>query len=186
MIGDVYQFICYCLIPLDPCPPIKFLILSFTREFILYSIKQSRRRFVCLSVRLSETFKISVTAKPIEFYSSENIPTGVVVVLGYFLRGWDPPLNFFFVFLQIKTNDFIQEGDFCIPLGAKPLKARCEAFNPLIQYLNLYGYIIYVRPVLTILREALFAGFMLFHRQIEYLIFIFFSQVFGCFLCLYF
>ena len=39
--------------------------------------------FVCLSVCLSP--KISVTTEPIGFYSSGNIPTGPVVVLGYFL-----------------------------------------------------------------------------------------------------
>ena len=44
---------------------------------------------VRLSVRLS--LKISVTTEPIGFYSSGNIPTGPVVVLGYFLGGWDTP-----------------------------------------------------------------------------------------------
>ena len=41
------------------------------------------------SVRLS--LKISVTTEPIGFYSSGNIPNGPVVVLGYFLWGWDTP-----------------------------------------------------------------------------------------------
>ena len=44
---------------------------------------------VCLYVRPS--LKISVTTEPIGFYSSENIPTGTVVVLGYFLGGLDTP-----------------------------------------------------------------------------------------------
>ena len=37
------------------------------------------------------SLKISVTTKSIGFYSSGNISTGPVVVLGYFLRGWDTP-----------------------------------------------------------------------------------------------
>ena len=41
-----------------------------------------------MSVRLS--IKILVTTEPIGFYSSGNIPAAPVVVLGYFLRGWDP------------------------------------------------------------------------------------------------
>ena len=65
------------------------------------------RLSVCLSVRLS--LKISVTTEPIEFYSSGNIPTGPVVVLGYFLVGWNTPnppknkkipLPFFFNYLK--------------------------------------------------------------------------------------
>ena len=46
-----------------------------------------------MSVRPSvcPSLKISVTTKPIGFYSSGNIPTGAVVVLGYFLGGWDTP-----------------------------------------------------------------------------------------------
>ena len=54
-----------------------------------------------MSVRLS--LKILVTTKPTGFYSSGNIPTGHVVVLGYFLKGWDthtpPPqkTTFFFI-----------------------------------------------------------------------------------------
>ena len=48
---------------------------------------------VCLSVCLSvcQSLKISVTTGPIIFYYSGNIPTGPVVVLGYFLGGWDTP-----------------------------------------------------------------------------------------------
>ena len=48
---------------------------------------------VCLSVCLSvcQSLKISVTTEPIIFYYSGNIPTGPVVVLGYFLGGWDTP-----------------------------------------------------------------------------------------------
>ena len=49
----------------------------------------SVRPSVRLSVRPS--LKISVTTEPIGFYSSGNIPTGPVVVLGYFLGGWDTP-----------------------------------------------------------------------------------------------
>ena len=44
---------------------------------------------VCLFVRPST--KISVTTEPIGFYSSGNIPTGQVVVLGYFFWGGDTP-----------------------------------------------------------------------------------------------
>ena len=44
---------------------------------------------VCLSV--CQSLKISVTTGPIIFYYSGNIPTGPVVVLGYFLGGWDTP-----------------------------------------------------------------------------------------------
>ncbi len=44
---------------------------------------------ICPSICLS--LKISVTTKLIGLYSSENIPTGPVVVLRYFLGGWDTP-----------------------------------------------------------------------------------------------
>ena len=46
-----------------------------------------------MSVRLSirPSLKISVTTEPIGFYSSGNIPTGPVVVLGYFLGGVGHP-----------------------------------------------------------------------------------------------
>ena len=50
-----------------------------------------------MSVRLS--LKISVTTEPTGFYSSANLSTGPVVVLSYFLGGWDtpkPPPPFFF------------------------------------------------------------------------------------------
>ena len=40
-----------------------------------------------MSVRPS----VSVTTKPIDFYSSGNIPTGPVVVFGHFLGDWDTP-----------------------------------------------------------------------------------------------
>ena len=40
---------------------------------------------VCLKL------KISVTTKPIGLYSSGNIPNGPVMVLSYFLGGWDTP-----------------------------------------------------------------------------------------------
>ena len=39
----------------------------------------------CLSL------KISVTTETIGFYSSGDIPTGPVVVLSYFIGGWDNP-----------------------------------------------------------------------------------------------
>ena len=42
-----------------------------------------------MSVRLS--LKILVTTEPIRFYFSGNIPTGPVVVLVYFIGGWDTP-----------------------------------------------------------------------------------------------
>ena len=42
-----------------------------------------------MSVRLK--LKISVTAEPIELYSSGNIPTGPLVVLSHFLGEWDSP-----------------------------------------------------------------------------------------------
>ena len=67
--------------------------------------------------------KISVSAKPIGFYSSGNIPNGPLVVLGYFHGGWDtkankrggrslrepppPPPLFFFFFLKLKLKDSI-------------------------------------------------------------------------------
>ena len=44
---------------------------------------------ICPSVR--QSLKISVTTEPIGFYSSEYIPISPVVVLSYFLRGWDTP-----------------------------------------------------------------------------------------------
>ena len=46
-----------------------------------------------MSIRLSvrPTLKITVTTEPIGFYSSGNIPTGLVVVLGYFLGGVGHP-----------------------------------------------------------------------------------------------
>ena len=103
---------------------------------------------VCLSVR--PFLKISVTTEPIGFYSSGNIPTGPVVVLGYFLGEWDtpnPPKNkksppFFLqgislvlflqgislVLLRISSKFFLS------PLGAKPLEARCEVASVLKQY----------------------------------------------------
>ena len=38
-----------------------------------------------------QKLKIVVTTEPIEFYSSGNKPTGPVLVLSYFLGGWDNP-----------------------------------------------------------------------------------------------
>ena len=51
-----------------------------------------------MSVRLSvhPSLKISVTTEPIRFYSSGKIPTGPVVVLGFFLGGYDHILLTFF------------------------------------------------------------------------------------------
>ena len=43
-----------------------------------------------MSVRQT-VLKISVTTELIGFYSSENKPTGPVLVLRYFLGGWDTP-----------------------------------------------------------------------------------------------
>ena len=70
------------------------------------SVSLSIRLSVCLSVRLK--LKILVTTEPIGFYSSGNISTGPVVILGYFLGEWDtpnppknekiPPIFFFFIF----------------------------------------------------------------------------------------
>ena len=60
------------------------------------------------SVRLK--LKISVTTELIGFYSSGYIPTGPVVVLGYFLRGWDTPTPL---------------------LGQSPLEARGESASSL-------------------------------------------------------
>ncbi len=60
-----------------------------------------------MSVRLS--LKILVTTVPIGFYSSGNIPTGPVMVLGYFLNRVGQPTpppkkkkiyhNFFYLFI---------------------------------------------------------------------------------------
>ena len=66
----------------------------------------SLRPSVCLSLN------ISVTIEPIGFYSSGYIPIGPLVVLSYFLEGWDtpnppkneksllPPKNFLFLFKE--------------------------------------------------------------------------------------
>ena len=45
----------------------------------------------CSSVRPSVRLKlkISITTGPIGLYSSWNTPTSPVIVLSYFLRGWD-------------------------------------------------------------------------------------------------
>ncbi len=70
----------------------KYINFTFVLIFVL-SIVQSKmmslRPSVCLSVRLS--LKITVTTEPIGFYSSGDILTGPVVVLGYFLGRWDTP-----------------------------------------------------------------------------------------------
>ena len=72
---------------------------------------------VRLSVRLS--LKISVTTEPIGFYSSENIPTGPVVVLGYFIGGLNTP-----------TTPFPDKNNppwFFRQVIKKPLEARGKA-----------------------------------------------------------
>ena len=43
---------------------------------------------VCLFVRLSVCLKLKIS-EPIWLYSSVNIPTSPVMVLSYFLVGWD-------------------------------------------------------------------------------------------------
>ena len=68
-----------------------------------------------MSVRPSR--KISVTTEPIGFYSSRNIPTGPIVVLGYFLRRWDthnPPKN-----KKYPTHFFPENFEF--DTGAAPI-----------------------------------------------------------------
>ena len=69
--------------------------------------------FVCLKL------KISVTAKPIGFYSSLNIPTGPVVGLGCFFRG--SKTKFPLPLLGPSPRDFT------ITLMVKPLESRGEA-----------------------------------------------------------
>ena len=70
--------------------------------------------------RMSELnkLKISVTEGPIGFYSSGNIPNGPVVVLSYFLLGWDTPklqkMNYFFIFFMYLY--FLQEA---VPLASR-------------------------------------------------------------------
>ena len=66
----------------------------------------SVRPSVCLSL------KISVTTELMGFYSSWNIPPGPVVVLSYFLGGWDTPNPIGYVWLVLKKNiskDFLVE-----------------------------------------------------------------------------
>ena len=78
------------------------------------------------------SLKILVTTALIGFYFSGNIPTGPVVVLGYFLGGWDtpnpqktknPPL-----FLNLKLVVAVPEvlNFFNLPLGAK--QVECDYF----------------------------------------------------------
>ena len=64
--------------------------MNYNNGLFYLSIIQSRTMSVCPSVCLK--LKISVTAESIWFYSSGNIPSGSVVVLGCFLMGWDTPL----------------------------------------------------------------------------------------------
>ena len=113
----------------------------------------SVRLSVCPSDRLSVclSLKISVTTEPIGFYSSGYIPIGPVVVLSYFLGGWDtpnppknkknPPHFFCKKYPWSFVEDFLC-GRFPLwniffykfhltlflpSLGAKPLEARGEA-----------------------------------------------------------
>ena len=53
------------------------------------SIIQSRMMSICPSVSLK--LKISVTTEPIGLDSYGYLPIGPVVVLSYFLEGWDTP-----------------------------------------------------------------------------------------------
>ena len=108
---------------------------------------------VCPSVCLS--LKISVTTEPIGFYSLGNIPTGPVVIFGYFLGGVGHPQppqkmkntppkkkKFLFktkikivgsttlppkFFLNFSFKSKICKIGLIKPLGAKPLEARGEA-----------------------------------------------------------
>ena len=65
--------------------------------YVCLSVYPSVRMPVCLSVCPSVSqsvylkLKISVTTELIGLYSSRNISTGPVMVLGYFLGGWDTP-----------------------------------------------------------------------------------------------
>ena len=63
------------------------------------------------------------SVKPIRFYSLGNIPTGHVMVLGYFLGGW-PFTSTKFLFLFVSKLQQISGwgGERCPKrLGAKPL-----------------------------------------------------------------
>ena len=59
--------------------------------FFIFIIQSSLMSLRLLSLRLSVCLKlkISVITEPIGFYSSGYIPIGAVVVLGYYLGGWD-------------------------------------------------------------------------------------------------
>ena len=94
----------------------------------------------CLSVCLK--LKISVTAEPIWFYSSENIPTGLLVVLGYLLGGWDTltpfkkqksPLHFFSFYF---TNHELTI------LNRRGTSQNLSGVKPLVVYKDLHEYII--------------------------------------------
>ena len=94
-----------------------------------------------LSVRLK--LKISVTTELIGFYSSGYIPISPVVILSYYLVGWDtsnypkkqknPPTTFFIFFklfkIVVEWGHLKVMKDVIIPLGAKSLEARA---NPLV------------------------------------------------------
>ncbi len=70
---------------------------------------------------------ITVITKPIVFYSSENIPTGFVVFLGYIFNGWNAPIS--------PNNQKIDSHCFAryiikdeiIPLETKTLEAKGKA-----------------------------------------------------------
>ncbi len=58
-------------------------------------VKVIQNRMISVSPSISQSnplsLKILVTTEPIRFYSLVNILTGIVVVLGYLLEGWDTP-----------------------------------------------------------------------------------------------
>ncbi len=73
-----------------------------------------------MSVRSSLKISVSVTTEPIGFYTSGNISTAPVVVLGYFLGGWDTP------------NPPKNKKKFSLPLGAKLLGAKSRVYSIII------------------------------------------------------
>ena len=65
------------------------LYLKNTVTFIINIYNVSSTMSVCPSVCLK--LRILVTTEPIRLYFSGNIPTGLVMLLSYFLGGWDTP-----------------------------------------------------------------------------------------------
>ena len=68
----------------------RIILLEYPRKAVCYTMRLKTFRVSIIqrslmSVRLS--LKISVINESIEFYTSENIPAGPMVVLGYFLKG---------------------------------------------------------------------------------------------------